>query len=148
MTLLVDIFRLAALVVLLTVCITGCGSTGGPYRALPASGPDAIQIVIFRPDTFFQGGIPYQVNINGRESAILRNGEFTVINAQPGAVIIEVQSANWLQTLFHNPSLNLNAMAKDRFFVRATPRRGNTVDLSVISETEATPELKMLRGSQ
>jgi hypothetical protein len=112
------------------------------------SSSNAIQIVIFRPDTFFQGGIPYQVNINGNEKATLRNGGFTVINAQPGTVLVEIRSANWLQALFRNPTLTLNTKEKDQFYVRATPATGNTVDLDVVTEADATLELKTLRESQ
>lgn len=141
-------FRFTFISAVLTMFLAGCGSTGGPYRDTREFAPDTVQIVIFRPDTFFQGGIPYQVNLNGKESAILRNGGFAVITIQPGKVQIEVRSANRMQALFRNPTLSLNGTAKDRLFVRATPQRGNTVALDVISESDAKRELISLKESQ
>jgi hypothetical protein len=128
--------------------VSGCGATGGVYRENPAIAPDAAQVVIFRPDTFFQGGIPYQVSVNGKVVAVLRNGGFAEIDAKPGVVLIEIRAVNWTQALFRNPSLRLSTAAKDRVFVRATPVTGHTVELEVISAVDATPELKSLRESQ
>lgn len=143
-----EIFTFKFMPVLLALFLTACASTGAPYRENREVVPDTVQIVVFRPDTFFQGGIPYQVNVNGKEATVLRNGGFSVLDAQPGTVVVEIRASNLLQALFKNPSLSLNGTAKERIFVRAAPQRGNTVSLDVVSQGDAKLELKNLKESQ
>ena len=144
-----SVFRSSFLAVLVAVIsIVGCSSTGAPYRETREIVPDEMQIVVFRPDSFFQGGIPYQVNINGKEAVVLRNGGFSVLSAKPGPVEIEIRASNWLQALFKNPTLSVNGAAKERVFVRAAPQRGNTVSLEAVSEAVAMPELANLKESR
>ena len=97
---------------------------------------------------FFQGGIPYQANINGLKAAVLKNGGFVVIDANPGPIQIEICAASIVQALSRNPTLQLKAAANDRIFVRATPVRGNTAVLNVLPESEAILELRFLRESK
>ena len=150
MTLLHPIRRLSLLLSIVAplLLLTGCGSTGALYREHRDLSPDKAQIVIFRPDDFFQGGVPYSVRINGKEAAVLRNGGFSVLGVTPGAVALEIRAANVLQALFRNPSLGLTAAAKERVFVRATPELGYTVSLRVVPESVAVLELQSLKESQ
>jgi hypothetical protein len=142
-----EIFSLKFMPVLLSLFLSACASTGAPYREALEVVPDTVQIVVFRPDAFFQGGIPYQVNINGKKAAVLRSGGFSVLDAQPGTVIVEIRASNLLQASFKNRSLSLNGTAKERIFVRAVPQLGNTVSLDVVSQGDAKLELKNLKES-
>jgi hypothetical protein len=130
------------------VLLSGCSSTGAIYREHRDIAPDGAQIVIFRPDEFFQGGIPYLVTIDGKESGVLRNGGFSVLGVAPGTVVIEVRAAHWMQASFRNRSLSVTTTAKERVFVRSTPELGNTVTLRVVSAAVATPVLQSLKESQ
>lgn len=138
--------RLSSLLVVASLSV-GCGSAGGPYREQTVIPAEQAQIVVFRPDMFFQGGIPYQVSVNGTAAAVLRNGGFVVIDAKPGEALVEIRSANTLQALFRNPTLGISAAPNKRVFVRATPERGNTAVLEIIPTGEALAELKTLRES-
>lgn len=127
---------------------SGCGSTGSVYRDHRDVVPGGAQIVVFRPDTFFQGGIPYLVRINGKEAAVLRNGGFSVVGVAPGMSVVDLSAANSIQALSRTPSLSVVAMANERVFVRATPELGNRAALQVVSAAAATPELHLLKESQ
>lgn len=104
--------------------------------------------MIFRGDSFFQGGIPYLVKINGKESAILRNGGYSVVGVVPGTSTIEIRAANWMQALFRNPTISVTTAANERIFVRATPELGNTASLSLVPAEFATLQLQSLSESQ
>lgn len=148
MTLLHRICRFSLSLSIIAPLLTGCGSTGSLYREHRDIASDKAQIVIFRPDEFFQGGIPYSVRINGREASVLRKGGFSVLGVTPGTVNFEIRAANLMQTLFRNPSLSVTTVGKERVFVRATPELGNTVSLRVVSESLAVLELESLKESQ
>ena len=128
--------------------MTGCAASGPPFTGVPPVGTDTGQIIVFRPDTLFQGGIAYQVNIDGQQAVVLKSGGFSVIDVKPGSRVIGVRAASWMQTLFRNPELTLNVMSRERTFVRVTPTRGNTVTLEVVLETQALSELKMIVESK
>jgi len=136
------------LILIITTIFTGCSSTGPTYQTHHQIAGDKAQLVIFRPDTFFQGGIPYQISINGNRSAGLKNGGYTVLSTPPGETMIEVTAANWFQSLWHNPSLKFNTSPKDRVFIKVTPVRGNGGVIDIVSEENASSELKSLRESQ
>ena len=82
------------LILIITTIFTGCSSTGTIYQTHHQIEDDKAQLVIFRPDTFFQGGIPYQISINGNKRASLKNGGYTILSTPPGETIIEVAAAN------------------------------------------------------
>ena len=136
------------LILIITTIFTGCSSTGPIYQTHHQVEKDKAQLVIFRPDTLFQGGIPYQISINGNKSASLKNGGYTILSTSPGETIIEVTAANGLQSLWHNPSLKFNTSPKDRVFIKVTPVRGNSAVIDIVGEENASSELKSLRESQ
>jgi hypothetical protein len=136
------------LVLFVTTIFTGCSSTGPIYQTHHQVAEDKAQLVIFRPDTFFQGGIPYQISINGNKSASLRNGGYTILSIPPGETTIEVTAANWFQSLWNNPSLKLRTSPKDRVFIKVTPVRGNGAVIDIVGEENASSELKCLKESQ
>jgi hypothetical protein len=140
-------FRLTTLLLTSTLLLGGCSSTGALYREERAIPIDTVEVVVYRPDTFFHGGVAYQLRVNGKDVSILRNAGFSTVVATPGVVLLELRGANVLQSLFHNPSISLTASAGQRVFVRATPARGNTVELEVVSPAGAVRELRALKES-
>jgi len=139
---------LVALLLLTTALLGGCSSTGPIYQTHRPIAHGTSQIVIYRGDEFFQGGIPYLVKLDGKAVAVLRNGGYSVIAAAPGTSTIEIRAARWDQWLFHNPLIAVSMSANERLFVRATPELGNTVSLRVVPATIATQELQSLKESQ
>jgi len=136
------------LILIITTIFTGCGSTGPIYQAHRQLPEDKAQLIIFRPDTFFQGGNPYQISINGNKSAVLKNGGYTILSTPPGETIVEVTAAYWWASLWRSPSLKLNTDPKGRVFIKVTPVTGNSAVIDIVGEEYASSELRGLRESQ
>lgn len=150
--------RNMAVTVFAVLLVGGCAS-GPKFTGLSEVREGNAQIVLFRPSMFLDGGIDYQVNINGQQAVVLSSGTFAVVHVPPGALQLDLQAASWIQNLsFDKVSLSLPAEANNRTFVRVSPKLGTVIPafayvgrkrfLQAVPESDARLELIELTLTQ
>lgn len=108
---------------------------------------------------FLDGGIPYELLVNGKVSGMLRNAGYLTVETQPGTLLVEIQAANLMQRLsFDKVSLRLSSDANARVYIRASPKLGTVIPafayvgrtrlLQVVPEAEAIDDMRELKQSE
>lgn len=126
--------------------LAGCGATGPRYQGNQQVETGKAQIVVFRPESFIQGGAAYRVFINRSKGPVLRNGGYSIVHTAPGPMEITVDGEDWL-SIQRKPAVHIVAKPGDRFFIQITPHLAHWARMDLLSEDVALRQLAGLQQS-
>jgi len=97
----------------------GCSANGTRFQGLSAVDAGTAEIIVYRPDRFVHGGVPYYVILDDKEVGTLRNAGFMSVKPSPGQHILKVQAG--YEDLYREVKTNISVVQGERKLFRFEP---------------------------
>lgn len=149
-----------AVLVFLSLLLLGCAAAGPRFAGKTKLEPNTAEIVVYRPDSFANGGKSFSIYLDGKEVAALKNAGFVSLQTTPGTHKLEIKSFALdfaFKTITTEVTLKEFESKYFRFhsylsggvvatpFVTAIPVASRFAD---VAESQAINELQQLRKSE
>jgi len=144
----------------LSLLLFCCAATGPRFDGKTKLEPNTAEIVVYRPDSFANGGKSFYIHLDGKEVATLKNAGFVSLRTIPGTHKLEIKSFA-LDFAFKTITSELVLDESEcKYFRFRSDLRGNVVvtpyaatipvalNFSSVPEDQAIKELQQLRKSE